>query len=218
MNRTPCIVITRDRVSYTRLCVASLEPFCDQLEIRLVDHGSTWPPMLDYLDESPYLVHRRGNLPPRALWDWPGLGDLVGDRPYLVTDPDVVLDADCPDDWLNQLTRELNLGDVVKAGLGLRIDDLPATSMAADVCRWETAFWHERTPTGVAFRAPVDTTLALYQPLPRYPTFTLHPGARLDAPYLARHLPWYGDLDAAEAAHYRKRALPGASHWTNGGW
>jgi hypothetical protein len=42
---------------------------------------------------------------------------------------------------------------------------------------------------------------------------------RLDAPYLLRHLPWYGELDAEEAAHYREHALPGATHWSvTGGW
>lgn len=211
---TPCVVITRDRASYTRLCVASLEQY-PELDIHLVDHGSTWGPMLDYLDGSPHPVYRLGDRPPQALWEWSGLAEIVQDRRYVVTDPDLVLD--CPPDWLTQLNRELDSGDVAKVGLGLRLDDLPDTPLTAKVRGWEAAFWLSRRPSG-SWAAPVDTTLALHQPLTVQPMFRLWPAARLDKPYLARHLPWYGELNPAETEHYRRRIIPGSSHWINGGW
>jgi hypothetical protein len=223
-SRTPCIVITRDRVSYTRLCIASLERFPD-LDIHIVDHGSTWPPMLSYLDGTRHTVHYQGDRPPRALWDKTGLIQSIigglGSRRYLVTDPDVVLDDECPPDWLDQLHNELDAEAPyggVKVGLGLRLDDLPDTDLSWKIRAWESQFWNAQTPSGRGWLAPVDTTLALYQGLSVAPDFALGPAARLDAPYLARHLPWYGDLDEAETAHYRARALPGSSHWINGGW
>jgi hypothetical protein len=82
---------------------------------------------------------------------------------------------------------------------------------------WERNFWVERTPSGRAWRAPVDTTLALYPGLGVAPDFQLVPAARLDAPYLMRHLPWYEtpETDTEELAYYRARVLPGASHWAN---
>lgn len=210
---TPCVVITRDRVSYTRLCVAALER-CPELNIHIVDHGSSWPPMLDWLAGCPHPVHRRGDLPPRALWEWDGLAGIVGTvRPYLVTDPDVLLD--CPPDWLRILHEVLDSG-VAKVGLGLRIDDLPDTELAGKVRQWEGAFWRDEL-NGLAYRAPVDTTLALYQPLIAA-KFVLGPAYRLKPPYLLRHLPWYGDLDSAEANYYRAHMLPGTSHWARGGW
>lgn len=223
---TPLIVITRDRVSYTRQCLASVERFAYhgtgvgyELDIHVVDHGSTWPPMLDWLDTCPYRVHRRGDLPPRALWEWDSLPGIVGDSPYLVTDPDIVVLDDVPGDWLCRMSDELATEPgPVKVGLGLRIDDLPDTELAGKVRRWESAFWTARTSSGRGWRAPVDTTLALYRPLTQVPTFTLGPAARLDAPYVARHLPWYGDLDPEESDWYRAHALPGTSHWINGGW
>jgi hypothetical protein len=215
---TPLIVITRDRVTYTRQCLASLEPY--GLDIHIVDHGSTWLPMLDWLAECPYPVHRRGDLPPRALWEWNELDRIVGPNRYLVTDPDVVLDDACPRDWLARLDEELSAEAVhgaTKVGLGLRIDDLPDTELTAMVRRWESAFWAARTSSGRAWRAPVDTTLALYRH--GAAPFALGPAARLDAPYLARHLPWYGEDPAVDETNwYRAYALPGASHWINGGW
>jgi len=212
---TPCVVITRDRVSHLRLCIASLERRCAEIEIHIVDHGSTWPPMLDYLDSSPHPVHRVDTRPPHALWNWPRLAAIVGNARYIVTDPDVVIDA--PDDWLDHLWLELDAGGIVKAGLGLRLDDLPDVPLSADIRAWEAAFWHTRHSPN-AWAAPVDTTLALYPPLPTQPAFALGPAARLDAPYLLRHLPWYDDPDPAETQHYRERMCPGSSHWTNGGW
>ena len=221
---TPCIVITRDRVSYTRLCIASLERHPD-LDIHIVDHGSTWLPMLAYLDGTRHTVHYQGDRPPRALWDDRGLLQRIvgglGSKPYLVTDPDVVFDDACPSDWLDQLHEELAVeapDGGVKVGMGLRLDDLQDTDLSRKIRAWEGQFWTTRTASGRCWRAPVDTTLALYQGLGVAPDFALGPAARLDAPYLIRHLPWYGDLDAAETAHYRARALPGTSHWINGGW
>jgi hypothetical protein len=213
---TVCVVITRDRVSYTRACVASLEQH--GLDIHLVDHGSTWPSMLDYLNETPYPVHYLDERPPRALWDWDGLRDVVGSFPYLVTDPDVVIDPDCPADWLQVAADELAPGGVAKVGLGLRVDDLPDTALTLAVREWEAPFSLALTASGRAYRAPVDTTLALHPPLYLQPKFRLGPAARLAPPYLIRHLPWYGDLDPDETAHYRGRAIPGSSHWINGGW
>jgi hypothetical protein len=215
---TPCIIITRDRVSYTRRCVASLEPY--NLDIHIVDHGSTWGPMLEYLEDTPHVVHRRhGEFSPHSLWEWDGLANIASAGPYLVTDPDVVLDDACPADWLAALTSELTVaGGRAKVGLGLRLDDLPDTPLAASVRAWEVPFWDHRLASGKGFHAPVDTTLALYRPLTIMPTFTLVPAARLDAPYLLRHLPWYGELDEAETKYYREHLVPGSSHWINGGW
>lgn len=215
---TPCIVITRDRVSYTRLCLASLTRDIYDLDIHIVDHGTTWEEMQPLLDGGAWPVHRRGDQTPRSLWGWPGLHDIVGDRPYLVTDPDVVLDDNCPADWLDQLHRTLTrYNTLAKVGLGLRLDDLPDTELGGRARVWERPFWMSRLDVD-AYSAPVDTTLALYPPLTLRSGFALAPAARLDAPYLLRHLPWYGDLDPGETAYYRARALPGASHWINGGW
>jgi len=209
----PCIVITRDRVSCTRLCVESLEQN-PALDIYLVDHNSTWPPMLEYLETSPHTVLYCEDKTAQSLWDWPLLPDIVGNEPYLVTDPDIVLDPGCPEDWVPQMALEMVDSNWDKVGLGLRLDDLPDTEEAARVRAWEAPFWVTSSRTRVAYQAPVDTTLAMYRPLPERPQFSLVPAARLAPPYLARHLPWYRDFDRAEMEHYRSRLLPGSTHWS----
>jgi hypothetical protein len=223
--KTPCIIITRDRADYTERCLASLERFEDRLEIHIVDHGSTWEPMLDWLAARSAWgvpVHYRPDRPPRALWgDRELLQRIVGglgSKPYLVTDPDLIFDEACPDDWLEVLRAEMvELGGHQKVGMGLRVDDLPPADLSCRVRDWEGAFWREKVPSGRAWRAPVDTTLALYPGLGVAPDFQLAPAARLDAPYLMRHLPWYEtpETDTEELAYYRAHVLPGASHWAN---
>lgn len=222
---TPCIIIMRDRISHLRLCVESLERSGADIDIHIVDHGTTWEEAMPFLQGGRYPVHQRGDQPPRSLWDDRGLLQRIvgglGSKPYLVTDPDVVLDPDCPSDWLDRLRDELYAEAVyggIKVGLGLRLDDLPDSELSTKVRAWESQFWLAQTPSGRGWRAPIDTTLALYQGLTVAPDFALGPAARLDAPYLLRHLPWYGDLDLGETAYYRAHALPGTSHWINGGW
>ncbi len=210
---TPCIVITRDRVSCTQLCVESLEQNPD-IEIHLVDHNSTYPLMLDYLLESRHPVYFCEDKTAQSLWDWPHLQEIVGDQPYLVTDPDITLSPSCPDDWLCRLSDELWNGGWAKVGLGITLDDLPDTDLAAKVKDWETPFWMTPSRSGMAYKAPVDTTLALYRPLTERPQFALVPAARLAPPYLIRHLPWYREFDQVEMEHYRSRLLPGSTHWS----
>ena len=229
---TPCIVITRDRVTCLTHCLASLQHAAGNqhaarlLDVHIVDHGSTWPPMLDYLNQLERRgipVHRRGDHPPRDLWTWDGLAGVVGDEPYLVTDPDIVLD--CPPDWLGTMTMLLlgrSCGQFVKVGLGLRTDDLPSTVFATKIRQWESSLTttpFEGHPDNRYQRAPVDTTLALYPPLPVHPEFKLGPAARLSAPYLIRHLPWYEAGEPGEELdYYREHLIPGSSHWAHGGW
>lgn len=213
-----CIVITRDRLSVTKLCLESLAARKDQLEIHVVDHGSTWEPMVEYLKSLPFPVHYRGDQPPRSLWEWQKLDHLVGPYSYIVTDPDVVIDDDCPSDWVDQLKAELRHENVIKVGLGLKLSDLPDTPLAAKVKEWENAFWISTTGCVRGFYAPVDTTLAIYHPLTVTHRFKIHPAVRLGPPYLVRHLPWYGDLDPVESDYYRDHLIPGSSHWAFGGW
>ena len=112
-------------------------------------------------------------------------------RSFVYTDPDVVPIGECPDDafayWDDLLKR---YPDVCKVGPGLRIDDLPGKYAYRNrVRRYEKKFWKDEVEPGV-FRAPIDTTLALY----RSGTTELGFDAlRTGYPYIARHLTWYID-------------------------
>lgn len=218
----PCVIIVRDRMTYARRCLLSLGSLAGSgvIDVHIVDHGSTWIPTIAWLEAAEdfgFPVHYRGDVGPHSLWDWDQLGRIVGNSPYLVTDCDIEVIA--PADWLEVLQSEMDrCPDVVKVGLGLRIDDLPDSRYENLLVReWEAPFWADRD--GASYRAPIDTTIALYRPLTQCPRFALAPARRLAAPYLARHLPWYEESSqvSEELTYYAMRALPGATHWTEAG-
>lgn len=220
--RYPAIIISRDRLVLRR-CVAAL--VAANLEVHVVDHGTTHGPLLEWLlDEADAAgvssVSYRGAHPPRALWEWDGLEKLVGTvRPYLVTDPDVVPDDGCPADWVEHLLGGLaRWPGLAKAGLALRVDDLPADyEHAARVRRWESRWWARGRSDERGFpwyHASVDTTLAAYPPLGQRREFALDPGLRAGFPYVARHLPWYRVGPPTPDESWYDRHLPrGVSHW-----
>ncbi len=221
--------ITRDRVTYARQCVDAL--LAAGLEVVIVDHGSTWPPMVEWLREiDSRNVH--GYLNPWVVWDvnrhprdlWRPGGPIVqlvdADERFIVTDCDVVPDEGCPADWVERMRATLDRYPAIrKVGFGLRTDDLPEHYQHADmVRRWEAQYQavadggrlNPMMSDAGAVIADIDTTLAMYR---RYEPFTLGPAVRLRPPYVARHLPWYEDalhLDE-EQRYYRDHAEHG--HW-----
>lgn len=209
----PVFVLTRDRVE----CLRALVGWFDERNCRVivVDSASTNPELCDYLDSLRHTVIRLPfNAGHRAIWDLGILDSLGIEGRYVVTDPDVVPDPDCPDDVFEHLGELLDrFPDRIKAGLSLRIDDLPDRyAHRQAVIDWETPFWDRHVVPG-AIDAPVDTTFALYQAHVRH--YAIEPAIRTDAPYLARHLTWYvdsADLPADER-YYRAHAEPSVANW-----
>jgi hypothetical protein len=206
-------IIFRDRVSYGRRCAdamrrAGLDPV-------IVDHGSTWPAALAWLtglEQWGIEVLYRGGGHPRHLWEWTPFLESRGSDRYVVTDPDVIPSPKCPLDWPQRLSGLLDeYPGSAKAGLGLRIDNLPEHySRRQQVIEWEKHFWDDELEPGV-FRAPLDTTLALYRERSRFEL----DGLRTGNPYVADHLAWHEDFSAlpAETAYYYQNAERGISHW-----
>jgi len=224
-------VIMRDRVTYAQQCVQAL--LDAGLDVVIVDHDSRWPEARTWLREEigpgpewPRVWHDFNNHP-RDLWRVGGpldgyLGRRPADERFVVTDCDTVPDESCPADWPGMLATLLDFNPrAVKAGLGLRTDDLPEHFEHRDrVQRWEARFQRPAAPWVIgdhtfqppAVWADVDTTLAMYR---GFETFRLGPAIRTAAPYWARHLPWYEDTanlpeelrfyaDRAEHGHWRR--------------
>lgn len=218
-------VITRDRVTYTRQCVRAL--LDAGLNVHIIDHGSTWPPMRQLLTQlSQHCeVTLNGTARAQEIWrDGTLRRHAVDGEPFIVTDCDIVPAPDCPDDWVHQLVDVLDAYPRHrKVGLSLKTDDLPEHyEHAQRVPAWEAKYQsamlpEKRRPFGDpyprVFQASIDTTLAVY----RWPpdTFRLDPALRLAPPYSALHLPWYANSSnvSDEEAYYRAHALEGSSHW-----
>jgi hypothetical protein len=170
--------------------------------------------MLDYLAATPHEVVALGeNAGHRAVWTHGVREQLRQAGPFIVTDPDVIPDPECPDDAIVHLRDLLDeYPKVPKIGLGLHIDDLPALNTRADEIRdWESQFWERELAPGV-FEAGVDTTFALYRAGAGPDEFK---AIRTGAPFMARHLPWYDDADSPipEEIFYRARARTDSTNW-----
>lgn len=229
-EKIPVFIIVRDQVSYAKQCLESFVLNDCRLDFYLVDHGSTYKKCVEWLDwmeraqyDSINVLRRGENAHPRSLWEWQTFKDVVGDRQYVVTDCDVIIDPTTPTDWIEYLQDILfAYPEYHKVGLGLRIDNLPQHyEYRAKVLQWEAQWWEKciagslSTTTANLYDAAVDTTLALYRPLTEVPSFTLNPAIRTGSPYIAQHLPWYEDsLNLSEEQiYYRDYAATGISHW-----
>jgi hypothetical protein len=210
---TPIFITCRDRVTGLIQLVDWLERAGHE-RIYLVDNHSAWPALLEYLDQTPHTVVRlRENAGHTAPWAAGAVEKYAPAERYVVTDPDVVPDEDCPLDAIEHLASIIDRYPIYrKVGLGLRIDDLPAHNALRDVViAWESQFWMRKVRSGL-YHAPVDTTFAIYEARCGHQTT---PTARTGAPYVARHLPWYADSNAIdeEERFYRARGRPGISNW-----
>lgn len=203
----PVFIVCRDRVAPLRLLVEWLESE-GMTNIILIDNDSLYGPMREYLAATAHTVIRLGrNVGHTSPWLPEVMGKHAKDRPFIVTDPDVI-----PDEHAHGAVRRfvhlLNQHHrYVKAGFGLRIDDIPDHyALKNDVIRWESAYWRPgiEVAPGV-WQAPIDTTFALYRPTTPY---VEGPALRTGGRYVARHEPWYQDSahPTEEMVFYQKRA------------
>ena len=213
-RNVPIFIVCRDKVSPLAELVGWLEVHRYE-RIVLVDNASTYPPLLDYFDRTPHEVVRLAdNVGPHAsIWKTGVRDNYAAGSHYVVTDCDVVPDPGCPGDAVDFFHWSLcRFPSFVKAGFGLRIDDLPEHyGLAKRVRQWEGRFWSQRFARNL-YNASIDTTFALYRPDSK---FAFGPSIRSGKPYLARHQPWYADSanPTEEDRYYRDHCDPQISHW-----
>ena len=203
----PIFVNVRDRLTDLRALVGWLERAGHE-RITLLDNDSEYPPLLDYLDETPHAVVRLGeNLGARAIWE----AGLVPDDEFCVyTDPDVVPLDECPPDAVERLVgllhRHLSFS---KAGLGLYLEDVPRTMLAYEWERGPQINGREVEPH--ALESLIDTTFAVYRPGVGFGFRAI----RTAYPYVARHGPWYRqDRPLTDEQFYLRRARAGGEFST----
>lgn len=191
-------------VSYNRLdCLKKLMSFFEKRNLLknviIIDNNSTFPPLLDYLRNAPcrvlFLKKNYGHL---ALWKCHKFDDIILNKPFVLTDCDVVPMDEIPDDFLERMYDCLRRHDnLTKVGLSLTLDDIPdCYDRKQEVLAWEEQFWVNRLEDdSSAFDASIDTTFAVYRPDVPPSVFAWWSSARLDKPYSARHLGWYADSE-----------------------
>ena len=181
--------------------------------ITVLDNASTYPPMLELLDELSHHVQVRRlgeNLGPKSVFTIPSLWDSMP-QVFCLTDPDLALNPDMPTDFVARLYELSERYQRGKVGLALDIsdpsslrgDDFVIRGTSYKVWDWEAQFWEKELEPAV-FDAAIDTTFALYnkrffdraEPLA---------ALRVAGAYTCEHLPWRRDfaLPPDELGFYR---------------
>jgi hypothetical protein len=211
-SATPIVINNFNRLDCLKQQVAWLE-HAGIKNIYIIDNASTYPPLLAYYKQCPYIVFRlTENVGHTAFWDT-HIHLWFKNRFYVLTDPDVVPVEECPATVLDHFYSLLQIHHgITKVGFGLKIDDLPDHyQRKREVIEWETKYWSQYVGDDV-YKAPIDTTFALYRPNTRYQQWdtTLRTGGI----YQARHLPWYEDSEKpSDEEIYFKKVTTQTSSW-----
>jgi hypothetical protein len=142
------------------------------------------------------------------------LCNIIAKQWFVYTDPDVIPTDACPLDAVVQMHRLLqDHPSYLKAGLGLRLDDIPdCYHLKQQAIEWEqNLIGNEIAPD--VFEADVDTTFALYRPGTPY---TIGPSVRFQGRFVASHLPWYSNSSqpSEEEQYYRSHASTIVTTWS----
>ncbi|CDM22495.1 hypothetical protein BN940_00071 [Castellaniella defragrans 65Phen] len=215
---TPVFLIAYNRLTPLQQVVSWLET-AGYTQLHIIDNASDYPPLLQWLADSPHTVHRmdrnHGHL---VLWKSGAFKDIIEHRPFVLNDCDVLPGEDCPRDIVARLAAILDRYPAfTKAGLSLRIDDLPDHyALKAQVQDWERRFWEHPLEDGALYEAALDTTFAYYRPGigPDDPRWWR--SLRTAPPLTARHLPWYSDTahPTEEDLYYQSHLREMSSQWS----
>lgn len=208
----PIVIINYNRLTDLKNLVSFLQERKHK-NIVIVDNKSTYPPLLEYYNQIKdkvtveYMTDNCGHL---VFWRTPRLHEKYAKGYYIVTDSDILPNANLPQDYLRKLYDILDHNkNVSKVGFALRIDDIPDHYAQKDkVLEWEQQFWEQSISPNL-YAADLDTTFAMYPPYYKYTDISdFYKGIRLGGDFTARHEGWYSDSNnqTDEEVYYKKHA------------
>jgi glycosyltransferase involved in cell wall biosynthesis len=205
-STTPVYVPTFNNPTYTRRMVKQLRRW-RLTNIVIVDNASTYKPMIELLNhlESQFKVVRLAeNNGAEAItaisYNLKTLPDV-----FVITDPDLEFNPDMPLSFLVDLYNLTNHFRIGKAGLALDISDKDAMRQdkfligreSLHIWEYESRHWNlcvGSLPNGnPAYRAPIDTTFALYNKR-HFSRETFLEAIRVGGAFTCKHRPWYKDV------------------------
>ena len=214
----PIYLISYNRLSYLKQLIEWLD-HAGYSNIHIIDNNSTYPPLLEYLAQISHCVHRMDkNYGHLVLWESGKFDDVISQHNFVLSDCDIVPVEECPTDVVKQLAKVLSrYPNFTKAGLSLKIDDLPdCYALKTKVLEWEAPFWMHVLEDGALYEAAVDTTFAYYRPGIPPNDSKWWRSLRTAPPLAARHLPWYSntDIPSDEDLYYQSQLNGMSSHWS----
>lgn len=217
MKNIPIMILNKDRLDPLKQLIGSLQ-IRGYTNIAVIDNKSTYPPLLEWYEHSAKTITIFHNRVDATFYDNSTFYRLAAESQispfkeimqnyYINTDSDVVLEDSVPHDFVEHMFEvSQQFPEMDKIGLGLKINDLPYTPHGRGILKTEAPYWMSKIPHDnyELYRAPVDTTFALYGP--NKPALWSEKSIRMCGKYLIRHLPWYYDNDnlPPDELHYIK--------------
>lgn len=208
----PIFVISFNRKDTLKKCIERYEKD-GYKNIIVIDNASTNNDVLDYLKSIKHKVYfLEKNYGHHVLWLCGLFQDIILNQYYVLTDPDVVPIEECPKNYVEVFYKILvQHPEKTKVGFALKLDDIPFSyKYKIPLTRYESFYWEKViSDDPVVYDAPLDTTFALYRP-GEIPEESFFCGLRTGYPYVARHLGWYVNLDAASKknkSYYNKNNM-----------
>jgi hypothetical protein len=194
----PIVINNFNRLTTTRALVAQLL-ILGYRNIHILDNNSTYPGLLNWYDKylpnsgSPlkdvHVERLDKNLQGLSIYNSGYINKFKDYTWVAYTDSDISLGSNTPDTFLYDLVGFAEKYNKTKAGLALRIDNLPDTFYANySVKNYEARHWANSLEKDV-YDAPVDTTFCIIQPSKPFD----YQAIRLGGDYTAEHSPWYLD-------------------------
>ncbi len=191
MNNIPIFINNFNRITTTKKLVEDLRNL-GYNNITIIDNKSTYVPLLRWYNTNPCRVRRLDvNMQSYALWDCGEMSTVIAEPWIVYTDSDIELNENTPSNFIELLIEKAELYHYTKAGLALKIDDLPENVFANHIRHSESKFWLTELESGV-YSAHVDTTFCVIKPTRSIQYDSL----RLSCNNLtAKHIPWYTDFN-----------------------
>jgi hypothetical protein len=201
----PFYILTFNRVKGLESAIEFSKRSTTELNIVIVDMGSTWPPFLELLDSGKYNVVRfpKGTHP-RDLLLRNHLADL-GDGGFFLSDGDIDYSETNSDAFEHLVVLSQEFPWIPKVGLELRTDILPKTEESRRILSWSKYSKSIRIKDDL-YLASLDTTIAYYPS--RGNRFYLRPALILGGLNSVIHYPWLQDSEKSdEEIFYNANAI-----------
>ncbi|MEE9374031.1 MAG: glycosyltransferase [Saprospiraceae bacterium] len=231
MKNVTIYIISYNRLTTLKESIHSYLKFSDYRDIVILDNGSDYPPLLQYLRDlsqlgtmveylpKVYTREERGKLNKVIARE----NELRNNDYYVVTDPDIAF-LNPPKNILKTYILLLENLDVDVVGPMLSIIDIPKGYPGREYA-WKLhvqQFWH-RNPSKIKLNNEnvfyllhkIDTTFGVFKS--SYSWKRQSKGARIYAPYEAKHLDWYFTIDnLPEDQKYYSECVKNVamSHWS----
>lgn len=192
-KRIPIIINNYNRLTTLKQLIEVLETR-GYSNIHIIDNASTYEPLLKFYETCPHNIFRlKKNVGHKSIWKT-GIHKKFCQSFYAYTDSDVIPHENCPDDFLEHFWKiMMRYKFATKVGFGLKIDDLPDSfHHKQHIIDSESIYWKHKEEDGL-YRAPIDTTFALYRPYSKTNVNWYVQHFRTADDYIACHLPWYND-------------------------